>query len=175
MRLWRSRFPDGALAHEITGSIQLGTGITNLTTGLQQISTITLSLSPFILAREFLFFQVAWEIQGAGGNINRDVLIRSGVDAAIVLTDLSAVLDYTLYVADQLDDDEADWLADFNTQHDGFLSTNVSLLSDPSNATLLAAYANNQAAMRTRTLELLRLEAERKRREGESLQDIGTP
>lgn len=175
LRLWRSRWPDGALAHEITSSIQLGTGVANLTTLVQQISAVTLALSPFVLMREFLFFQNAWGITGVGGNINRDVLIRIGLDAVITLADFNPVVDYTLCAPDQLDDDEAEWLTDYNTQHDGFLSTNTSLLADPSNATLLAAYAANQAAMRTRTLELLRLEAERKRREGESLQDIGTP
>lgn len=175
LRLWRSRFPDGAAAHEITSGIQLGTGIVNLTTLVQQISTVTLALSPFVLAREFLFFQVAWEIQGAGGAVSRDVLIRIGLDALITLTDLTTLLDYTLYTSDQLDDDENEWLTDYDTQRDSFLSTNTSLLADPSNATLLQAYADNQAAMRTRRIELLRLEAERKRREGESLQDIGTP
>jgi len=174
LRLWRSRFPDGALAHEITASIQTGTTITNLATAAQQISTVTAALAAFALAREFLFFQLALGIIGAGGAISRDALIRNGIDAKIVTPDLAPTT-YQLWLADQLDDDEIEWASDYDTERGSFLTTNAALTSDPANATLRQAYADQQAAMDTRKLQLLRIEAERKRREGESAADIGSP
>ena len=175
LRLWRSRFPDGALAHEITGSTLLGTVVTNLATSLQQISTVTLTLPAFALAREFLFFQIAWEITGAGSTITRDVLLRSGLDAQITTPDLNLTTTYDLWTQEQLNDDLAEWLADRDSIRSSFLTTNNALLTDPQNATLLSNYSTQQADMRSRKIEILRIIAEFLQRDGELLADIGAP
>ncbi len=174
LRIWRSRFPDGALAHEVTAAIQIGTTVSNLTTAAQQISTVTAAVAAFALAREFLFFQLALGIIQAGGAISRDALIRNGADAKIVTPDLAPTT-YQLWLADQLDDDEIEWTSDYDTERGSFLTTNAALTSDPANATLRQAYLDGQAAMDSLEIQLLRIEAERKRREGESAADIGSP
>jgi hypothetical protein len=96
LRLWRSTNQDGSSATEITGATQLGTTVTNLTTTTQQISTVTFNPGAFSLAGEYLFFQLAWEITGAGGNNGRDVLIRIGASAEIVTSDFSSVITGTI-------------------------------------------------------------------------------
>jgi len=163
LRIWRSRFPDGAAAHEITSAIQFGTGVTNLSTALQQISTVSVTLAAFALAREFLFFQIAWEIQGAGGNINRDVLLRKGLDAVILTTDL-ATTTYLLWTDDQLIDDLAEYIADLQTAKNSFSSNNQALLADPTNVSLRNNYATLDAARDQQRINLNPVLAEMIRR-----------
>ena len=69
---------------EITGARQVGTTVTNLTTTTAQISTVTWSAPAFKLQKEFLIVSVGWEITGAGGANNNDVLLRWGTGADIL-------------------------------------------------------------------------------------------
>lgn len=125
-RVWRSRFPDGALATEVTAVVQIGAPVALLTTLAQQISTITMVLPAIALAREHLFFQMAWEIVTAGGNINRDVLLRVGIDAAIVTPDFTpfdlAFPDWSAWTDIQLQDDLDEWNTDRNTLNASYLA-----------------------------------------------------
>ena len=78
MRIWKSVNADGSAATEITSSTATGSTVTNLGGGTKQTSTVTASCAVVDFAAEYLFFQLALEIVGAGDNASRDVLIRKG-------------------------------------------------------------------------------------------------
>lgn len=65
-------------AVELTSAALTGTTVTNLTTTTEQISSVTWSAPEVRLENEFIFTKIAWNITGAGGANNRDVLIRYG-------------------------------------------------------------------------------------------------
>lgn len=79
IRLFRGAAEDGSGAVEITAGRVVGSIVTNLTTLLQQESHIEIMTIPeFTVNDEFLFVQVGWEITGAGGAADRDVIVRIG-------------------------------------------------------------------------------------------------
>lgn len=67
----------------------VGTTVTNLSTTVAQSSIASQQVPMFRLANEYLFYQAAWEITGAGAAADRDVLVRYGSMSA---TDGSGVL-----------------------------------------------------------------------------------
>lgn len=70
----------GAAQAALTGST-----VTNLTTTVAQTSTVTWAAPDAItLNNQFLICKIAWEITGAGGANNRDVLLRFGSGASMV-------------------------------------------------------------------------------------------
>lgn len=77
------------LATEITNGVMVGATITNLSTTVAQSSAASQQISAFPVAGEYLFVQPAWEITGAGGAVDRDVLVRYG---SIGLTDGSGLV-----------------------------------------------------------------------------------
>lgn len=77
-RLWRSINADGTGATEITAGTMVGSNTTNLTTTVAQSSSASTQIGAFSLAGEYLFGQVAWEINSNVGTNTRDVLIRFG-------------------------------------------------------------------------------------------------
>jgi len=77
-RLWKSINADGTGAVEITSAAIVGTTVTNLSTTVAQSSSASSSLPGIGLTNEYLFLQAAWEITGAGGAADRDVLVRFG-------------------------------------------------------------------------------------------------
>jgi hypothetical protein len=77
-RLWQSANADGSGAVELTKSRMTGTTVTNLTTTVAQSSSASTQIAASNLTNEYLFLQVGWQITGAGGNVNRDVLVRLG-------------------------------------------------------------------------------------------------
>jgi len=82
-RLWRSSNADGTVATDVAAGTFLGTTITNLSTTVAQSSSASVFVPTFALANEYLFLQAAWEITGAGGAVDRDVLVRYGSMSAI--------------------------------------------------------------------------------------------
>ncbi len=89
-RLWYSANADGSSAVELTKGTMVGTIVTNLTTTVAQSSSASTALSRSTLTDAYLFWQVAWEITGAGNNASRDVLIRLGAESRISFSDFSA-------------------------------------------------------------------------------------
>lgn len=77
-RLWRSSNADGTVATDIVPGSLVGATITNLSTTVAQSSAQSVFVPVFRLVNEYLFFQAAWEITGAGAAADRDVLVRYG-------------------------------------------------------------------------------------------------
>lgn len=77
-RYWRSSSASGANATEITAGTMVGTTTTNLSTSVAQSSSASTRVVGFSLSNEYLFYQCAWEVTGAGGSNSADVLIRLG-------------------------------------------------------------------------------------------------
>lgn len=65
-------------ATEITNGTMVGAAVTNLSTTVAQSSAASQRIVAFPVANEYLFLQAAWETTGAGGAVDRDVLIRLG-------------------------------------------------------------------------------------------------
>jgi len=80
-RLFRSANADGTSATEITSGTAVGSGVTDLLTSVSQDSAVTVALGAVTLANEYLFVQVAWEIQGASGSSTADVNVRIGTSS----------------------------------------------------------------------------------------------
>lgn len=100
VRLWRSANADGSGAVEMTAGASQGTGVLNLATSAEQVSTVTVNPGAETLTNEYLFVQVAWVITGAGGATTRDVLLRVGSTAVITTSDFtSASVPGTMTVA----------------------------------------------------------------------------
>lgn len=89
-RLWRSSSSSGASATEITRNILKGSLITDLATGAAQTSSLTVDPGIIVLAGEYLFIQVAWEITGLALLITDDVLLRIGSASAITTTNFTS-------------------------------------------------------------------------------------
>jgi hypothetical protein len=83
LRIWKGSDPTGSNATELTSGATAGTLVTNLSDSTYQVSSATVSLPAFTLNSEFLFFQVAWEITGAGGSATADVATVNNWDAVI--------------------------------------------------------------------------------------------
>ena len=77
-RLYRSNHADGSVPTDIAAGTFLGTTVTNLSTTVAQSSSGSIFVPTLTLANEYLFLQAAWEISGAGGAVDRDVLVRYG-------------------------------------------------------------------------------------------------
>lgn len=78
-RLFRSQFPDGAQATEITAARLEGATVTDLATSATQDSSHTgTSISTFHVDGEYIFVQVGWEITGAATMSSADVDVRIG-------------------------------------------------------------------------------------------------
>ena len=88
-RLWRSNNADGTVATDLVPGAFVGSLVTNLSTTVAQSSAASVFVPTFTVANEYLFLQAIWEITGAGGAADRDVLIRYG---SISLTDGSGLV-----------------------------------------------------------------------------------
>lgn len=83
MRVFKSVNADGTSATELTGSTQVGTTSSALSTTADVTSVVTWSPGTTIqLDNEYLFFVLAWEITTASGSNSGDVQIRTGQAAA---------------------------------------------------------------------------------------------
>lgn len=83
MRVFKSVNADGTSATELTGSTQVGTTSSALSTSADVTSVVTWSPGTTIqLDNEYLFFVLAWEITTASGSNSGDVQIRTGQAAA---------------------------------------------------------------------------------------------
>jgi hypothetical protein len=83
MRVYRSANADGSGATEITGSTQVGTTSSALSTTADVTTAVTWSPGSVIALRnEYLFFAIAWEVTTASGSNSSDVLVRTGQSAA---------------------------------------------------------------------------------------------
>lgn len=90
MRMWRGTATDATGATQITSSVQVGATVTNLATTADQNSSITYNPGALTLSNEYLWFEIAWEITGAGGNNSCDVIFRIGdTGTRYVTTDLA--------------------------------------------------------------------------------------
>lgn len=69
---------------ELTAARLVGTTVTNLTTTAAQTSTITWSAPIVRLNNELLVIKLAWEITGAGGASNSNIVMRYGQGATMV-------------------------------------------------------------------------------------------
>lgn len=94
-RWWRSTNADASSPTEITvGGRKTGSTVTDLTTATQQVSSVTHDPGVVDLSDEYLFFQLAWEITGAG-ELTEDVLIRIGSAAKVVTADWNPAIEPT--------------------------------------------------------------------------------
>ncbi len=76
VRIWKSVNADGSSATELTTSTISTTQYNNLTTGAAQNLTGSQAITGTTFAAEYLFIEVACEIDTASGNVGSDVLIR---------------------------------------------------------------------------------------------------
>jgi hypothetical protein len=82
VRVFASVNADGSGARELTGSTQIGTTSSALSTTADVTSVVTWTPAATItLNNEYLFFVLAWEITTAGGSNSCDVQIRTGQSA----------------------------------------------------------------------------------------------
>jgi hypothetical protein len=85
MRVYKAQRTSGGNAWqnitELTSATLLGSIVTNLATNATQTSTVTWSAPAITLNNEFLLCQIAWQITGAAGNNNADILFRYGTTA----------------------------------------------------------------------------------------------
>ena len=93
-RVFASKNADGSSARELTGSTQVGTTSSALSTSADVTTVVTWTPSGVIsMQNEYLFFVIAWEITTASGSNNGDVLIRTGTSTTgtrLVTSDLAA-------------------------------------------------------------------------------------
>lgn len=77
---WSGGAVGGSGVDEITSipGTMVGTTVTNLSTTVAQSSAGSWRIPAFPVSNEYLFMQAAWEITGAGGAADRDVLVRYG-------------------------------------------------------------------------------------------------
>lgn len=75
---------------ELTGALQQGTTVTNLTTAATQTSTVTWAAGAFYLNYEFLIIKMGWRITGAATNNNADVALRYGSGCTMVTPNFRA-------------------------------------------------------------------------------------
>lgn len=75
---------DGSGATERTAARQVGSGVVNLATSATQDSTVAFSVTGWTTSgAEYIFLQVGWERQGAGGMTTSDVNMRIGNASAL--------------------------------------------------------------------------------------------
>lgn len=86
VRVYRSKNGNGSSATEITSGLLTGSTVTNLATGADQDSLVTWEPGAIELNEEYLFFDIAWKITGAGGGATRDVIFRWGETATRIVT-----------------------------------------------------------------------------------------
>jgi hypothetical protein len=78
-RVFTSPNADGSSATERTGSTQVGTTSSALSTSADVTTVVTWTPSAgFTLSHEYIFIVVAWEITTASGSNSGDVLFRTG-------------------------------------------------------------------------------------------------
>jgi hypothetical protein len=85
-RLFRCSNSSGSAATEITGGVQIGATLTNVSTSADFNSSVTFNPGAFSLSSEFLMVQVAWERTGAGGMTSADINFRIGTNSTRVVT-----------------------------------------------------------------------------------------
>lgn len=85
-RVWKSVNAAGSSPTELTAVTQVGSSVTNLGVGVQQNSVATWSSGAIVLSNEYLFFQLAWAVDGAGGDALDDCLLRIGDTATRIVT-----------------------------------------------------------------------------------------
>lgn len=103
VRVYKSANANGSSPTELTGSTQTGGTVTNLATSAAQSTDVTWSPgSSIILSNEYLFFQYAWTITGAGGFTNCDVLLIIGTNSSITTSDFAGVDPLTQTKTDDL-------------------------------------------------------------------------
>jgi len=73
---------DGANASEITGSQQQGSLCSNVGSGADVVSSLTVNPGAITLANQCVFVQVAWERTGAGGMSTTNMRLRAGVSSS---------------------------------------------------------------------------------------------
>lgn len=71
---------------EITAGVQIGSTYTDLGTGANQDSSVTIALGAVTLSAEFIWVQVACERTGAGGMTSADVNFRVGTSGTRVVS-----------------------------------------------------------------------------------------
>jgi len=90
VRIWKSANQDGSSAVELTGAVLSTTQFTDLANSAFQ--TITVTWSPGetkTLTNEYLFVQVAFQLDGAGNNVNADVHLAVGSSNSVITSDFT--------------------------------------------------------------------------------------
>lgn len=89
-RFWKSANADGSSAVEITASTSVASAsLTNVSTTPNTSWTSTNSFTPgapVVFDNEYLFWQPAWQIDGAGGGNGCDILIRTNSADSVLTT-----------------------------------------------------------------------------------------
>ncbi len=88
---------DGSNAVEITAAQQTASTVTNVASGADSNSSLTLNPGVITLNNQYLFVQVAWRRSGAGGMTTTNIRLRTGSASAptgtvIVTTDFGETL-----------------------------------------------------------------------------------
>ena len=87
VRLWKSASATCATPVEVTPSGAVATGAwSNLTTSTAQNLSLTFTTTQFACAAEYLFLEVACEIDTASGNAAADVLVRIDGTNSVITT-----------------------------------------------------------------------------------------
>ncbi len=91
VRVWQGAAADGSDAVEMTSAATQLSIVTNLTTGAQQISSGSVSVTAnLVLSAAYVFLQCAWEITGAGGTNGHDVNLRvDSTDSKVTTTEFT--------------------------------------------------------------------------------------
>lgn len=85
-RVWKSINANGSSPTELTTATLVGSSVVNLGIGGQQSSSVNWSPGAIALNSEYLFFQLAWAIDGAGISDIDDCLLRIGDTASRIVT-----------------------------------------------------------------------------------------
>ncbi len=96
IRIWKSTDATGASPTELTGATLTTTQFTDLSNSVYQ--TLTATFSPgaeFTFTNEYLFIQVAFQLDGAGNNANADVHVCVGSSNSIITSDFVSVKAFT--------------------------------------------------------------------------------
>lgn len=94
-RLWASTDPTGANARELTSGVVTSPSIVTLSaTATTYNSTGTWAAPNILLAGEYLFLSVEWQITTAGGSNTANVVFYSASTPASVITTNATALDY---------------------------------------------------------------------------------
>lgn len=107
IRVWRSTSATGASATEITTSTEVTSSYTSLANSAAQTLTLTWAGPAVSLAGEYLFIQVAHQLDVAGNNANSDTHLRVGSTSTVTTAAFTPTAGSSVTTTDSLTTSDA--------------------------------------------------------------------